>query len=151
LYFIFWTLFFSSLISAWPRSNLSRSDFVLPLTLAAQRRSRSGLSAAIFLPSPARRCSILSFGLPLMCSAPKVPGQVFQHESVPHARAWSLQPCFPLWSGSSTPGAGSAHLRFSLAADAAVFALTPVAGYKSHPCAFLRPGFCKSFILSCLY
>jgi hypothetical protein len=28
--------------------------------------------------------------------------------------------------------------------------LTAVVGYKSHPCGFLRPGFCKSFILSCL-
>jgi hypothetical protein len=101
-------------------------------------RSRSGLSAVIFLPWPARRCSILSFGLPLMCSVPKVPGKSSSTSRSPtlSARAWSLQPCFPLWLGSSAPGTGSARLRFSLAADAAVFALTSVAGYKSRPVDF---------------
>jgi hypothetical protein len=83
-YFIFWPLFFFPSISAWPRPNLL-AQTLLPSTLTVQRRSRSGLSAVIFLPWPARRCSILSFRLPLMCSAPKVPGQVFQHESVSHA------------------------------------------------------------------
>jgi hypothetical protein len=143
--------FFPS-ISAWPRPNLSHSDFVLPSTLVVQRRSRSGLLAAIFFLGPRTGVRFSASGCHSCVARPRCPVKSASMSRSPmmSARAWSLQPCFLFWSGSSAPGASSARLRFSLAADAAIFALTPVAGYKSHPCGFLRPGFCKSFILSCL-
>jgi hypothetical protein len=133
--------FFPS-ISAWPRPNLSHSDFVLPSTLAA----------AIFFLGPRTGVRFSASGCHSCVARPRCPVKSASMSRSPmmSARAWSLQPCFPLWSGSSAPGASSARLRFSLAANAAIFALTPVVGYKSHPCGFLRPGFCRSFILSCL-
>jgi hypothetical protein len=153
LFFIFHFLaavFFPS-ISAWPRQNLL-AQTLLPSTLTVQRRSRSGLSAVIFLPCPRAGVRFSASGCHSCVARPRCPVKSSSTSRSPtlSAHAWSLHPCFPLWSGSSAPGVGSARLRFSLAADAAVFTLTPVAVYKSRPCGFLRPRFCKSSILSCL-
>jgi hypothetical protein len=64
------------------------------------------------------------------------PGTLSYADSIFHRRM--RPPCFC-----------SGRLQFPLAADVAVFVLTPVAGYKLRRCGFLRPGFCKSFISSC--